>query len=46
MGDRLHPTVRGYQAWADGLKPMLTELLGPRAEVDDAPPATGDPSLK
>jgi lysophospholipase L1-like esterase len=45
MGDRLHPTVQGYQVWADGLKPILTELLGPRAATDQAPPPTGDPSV-
>jgi lysophospholipase L1-like esterase len=44
-GDKLHPTVRGYQMWADGLKPMLTELLGPPASTDHAPPPTGDPSV-
>src|SRR6185503_2044596 len=22
--DRLHPTVKGYQVWADGLKPIFT----------------------
>jgi lysophospholipase L1-like esterase len=44
MGDRLHPTVRGYQVWADGLRPILTELLGPPAATDHAPPPTGDPS--
>jgi hypothetical protein len=27
--DGLHPTVRGYQIWADALAPILTELLGP-----------------
>jgi hypothetical protein len=27
--DRLHPTVQAYQVWADALKPVLTELLGP-----------------
>jgi lysophospholipase L1-like esterase len=27
--DRLHPTVKAYQVWADALKPVLTELLGP-----------------
>ncbi len=43
-GDKLHPTVQGYQVWADGLKPILTELLGPPAESDHAPPPTGDPS--
>jgi lysophospholipase L1-like esterase len=42
--DKLHPAVRGYQVWADGLKPILTELLGPPASEDHAPPPTGDPS--
>jgi lysophospholipase L1-like esterase len=41
--DRLHPTVKGYQVWADALKPVLTELLGARAAADHAPPPTGDP---
>jgi len=36
--------VKGYQVWADGLKPILTELLGPPAATDHAPPPTGDPS--
>lgn len=44
MGDRLHPTVKGYQVWADALKPLFTELLGPAAKIDHAPPPTGDPS--
>jgi lysophospholipase L1-like esterase len=44
MHDGLHPTVKGYQVWADGLKPLLTELLGPPAKTDHAPPPTGDPS--
>jgi len=26
--DKLHPTVKGYQVWADALKPIFTELLG------------------
>jgi len=42
--DKLHPTVKAYQAWADALKPILTELLGPPAGVDHAPPPTGDPA--
>jgi lysophospholipase L1-like esterase len=42
--DGLHPTVKGYQVWADALKPVLTELLGPPATTDLAPPPTGDPS--
>jgi (4-O-methyl)-D-glucuronate---lignin esterase len=29
--DKLHPTVKGYQVWADALKPIFTELLGPPA---------------
>jgi (4-O-methyl)-D-glucuronate---lignin esterase len=44
--DGLHPTLKGYQVWADGLKPILTELLGPPAATDHAPPPTGDPSAK
>ena len=44
MADRLHPSVLGYQVWADALKPLFTELLGPPAAEDHAPPPTGDPS--
>jgi len=44
MGDKLHPTVKGYQVWADALKPVFTELLGPPGKDDHAPPPTGDPS--
>jgi lysophospholipase L1-like esterase len=43
-GDRLHLSLKGYQIWADALKPLFTELLGPPAKEDHAPPATGDPS--
>jgi beta-glucosidase len=42
--DHLHPTVRGYQIWADALKPLFTEILGPPAATDQAPPPTSDPS--
>jgi lysophospholipase L1-like esterase len=42
--DGLHPTVKGYQVWADGLRPILMQLLGPPAQTDHAPPLTGDPS--
>ncbi|HEY8750143.1 MAG TPA: hypothetical protein VIM11_19320 [Tepidisphaeraceae bacterium] len=38
--------VQGYQIWADALKPMLTELLGPPAAEDHAPSPTGDPKVK
>jgi lysophospholipase L1-like esterase len=41
--DQLHPTTKGYQVWADALKPILTEILGPPAAADHAPPPTGDP---
>jgi lysophospholipase L1-like esterase len=46
MMDGLHPTVQGYQVWADALKPVLTELLGPPAATDQAPPPTGDPGAR
>jgi lysophospholipase L1-like esterase len=42
--DRLHPTAKGYQIWADALKPIFTEILGPPAKTDHAPPPSGDPS--
>jgi lysophospholipase L1-like esterase len=42
--DNLHPITKGYQIWAGALKPMFTELLGPPAATDHAPPPTGDPS--
>ena len=44
--DQLHPTLQGYQVWADALKPIFTELLGPPAKEDHAPPPTGDPSAR
>jgi len=42
--DGLHPSPKGYEVWAAGLKPLLAELLGPPAATDHAPPPTGDPS--
>jgi lysophospholipase L1-like esterase len=42
--DQLHLSLKGYEIWADALKPILTELLGPPAATDTAPPPTGDPS--
>jgi lysophospholipase L1-like esterase len=44
--DKLHPTLKGYQVWADGLKPIFTEILGPPAKTDHAPLPTGDPSAR
>jgi lysophospholipase L1-like esterase len=44
--DGLHLSLKGYQVWADALTPLLTELLGPRAATDEAPPPTGDPSAR
>jgi lysophospholipase L1-like esterase len=44
--DKLHPALPGYQVWADALKSIFAELLGPAAATDHAPAATGDPSKK
>lgn len=44
--DRLHPTLQCYQIWADALKPIFLEILGPPAGTDHAPPPTGDPSAR
>jgi lysophospholipase L1-like esterase len=44
--DKLHPGLKGYQVWADGLKPIFAEILGPPAKTDHAPPPTGDPSAR
>src|SRR5262249_24052971 len=42
--DRLHLSLKGYQVWAHALNPVFTELLGPPAKEDHAPPPIGDPS--
>jgi len=44
--DGLHLSVKGYQVWADTLKPILAELLGPPGRSDHAPAPTGDPSAQ
>jgi lysophospholipase L1-like esterase len=41
--DKLHPTIHGYQIWADALKPIFRELLGPPGRTDLAPTPTGVP---
>jgi lysophospholipase L1-like esterase len=43
--DGLHLSIKGYQLWADALKPIFTQWLGPPATVDKAPPASGIPVL-
>jgi len=42
--DKLHPSEKAYQVWADALKPLFREILGEPAAEDQAPPPTGDPS--
>ena len=44
--DGLHFTEQSYQVWADELKPIFQEILGPPTAEDHAPPATGDPRAK
>jgi len=43
--DGLHLDEKGYQVWADALKPILRKRLGAPAKRDLAPPPTGDPSV-
>jgi len=43
--DGLHLSVEGYQVWADALAPLLTKWLGPRAQDDQGPPASGVPAV-
>ena len=45
-GDKLHPTLKGYQVWADALRPLFIKLLGPPGREDYAPPPTGNPDTK
>ena len=42
----IRDSLKGYQIWADALKPVILELLGAPNSVDEAPPATGDPSAR
>ncbi|HEY4329834.1 MAG TPA: GDSL-type esterase/lipase family protein [Phycisphaerae bacterium] len=37
FADRLHPTEKGYDIWAEAMDPILTEWLGPRASTANAP---------
>jgi lysophospholipase L1-like esterase len=38
--DKLHPTLQAYQIWADALKPVFTELLGPPGKASDGRPTS------
>jgi lysophospholipase L1-like esterase len=42
--DGLHLEAKGYDVWAEALKPILTEIMGPPAAEDHAPQPTGIPS--
>jgi hypothetical protein len=42
--DKLHPAEKAYQVWANALKPIVQELIGPPAAQDHAPPPTGNPA--
>jgi lysophospholipase L1-like esterase len=42
--DQLHLALPAYEIWAQALRPVLLEWLGPPANEDRAPPPTGDPS--
>ncbi len=44
--DKLHPSIKAYQIWADALKPVFHELLGPPAAEDLAPAPTGNPTAQ
>jgi len=41
--DKLHLVTPGYQVWADALRPLLTEILGPPAATDSAPAPSSTP---
>ncbi len=43
--DGLHPAIKGYQVWADALKPVFYEIIGPPAKKNRAPPPTGNPAI-
>lgn len=43
--DGIHLEEAGYEVWAQGLRPLLTSLLGPPAKDANAPPPTRDPLL-
>jgi lysophospholipase L1-like esterase len=44
--DKLHPSEKAYQLWAEALKPIFLEILGPPGTEDKAPAPTGDPGAR
>ena len=44
--DGLHLSLAAYQIWADALKPIFAQILGPPANRDQAPPPTGNPAVR
>jgi hypothetical protein len=44
--DQLHPAEKAYQVWANALKPIFQEVMGPPGAEDHAPPPTRDPSAQ
>lgn len=44
--DGLHLSLAAYQIWADAVKPILGEVLGPRATRDRSPAPTGNPAAR
>jgi len=45
-GDGLHLNEAGYEVWAEALKPVFREILGPPDGIDWAPPPTGNPAAR
>ena len=45
-GDGLHLSLAGYEVWSQALKPLLRDILGPPADVDSAPPPSGNPAAR
>ncbi|MBM3724898.1 MAG: hypothetical protein FJW40_05690 [Acidobacteria bacterium] len=43
--DKLHLSEKGYQIWADALRPVFREILGEPREEDLGPPPSGDPGV-
>jgi lysophospholipase L1-like esterase len=44
LRDHLHPDEKGYDIWADAMRPILVQWLGPPVPATAAPPATVPPA--